>query len=56
MKSAGTPNKAGGVVKNAVLDEVELDALDGGTVVVLACDFACTSRHVVRKATSSMPT
>ena len=43
------------VVENTVVDEVELDALDGGIVVVLACGFACTSRHVARKATSSTP-
>ena len=53
MKSAGTPNEAGGVAKNAVVD----DALDGGAVVVLVCRFACTPRHcVARKATSSRPT
>ena len=51
MKSAGTPNEVGGVAKNAVAD----DTLDGGTVV-LACGFACTSRHVASKATSSTPT
>ena len=45
MKSAGTPNEAGGVAKNAVVDEAELDALDGGIVVVLACGFACTSQE-----------
>ena len=48
MKSAGTSNEVGGVAKNAVVDEVELDALYGGTVVVLTCGFACMSRHVVR--------
>ena len=48
MKSAGTSNEAGGVAKNAVIDGVELDALDDGTVVVLTCGFACTSRHVAR--------
>ena len=55
MKSAGTPNEASGVAKNAVVDEVELEALDGGIVVVLACGFAGTSRHIARKATSSTP-